>query len=134
MSPTSSSIPTPPVGTSQDDGVLRIYRLVLVDDHALLRESLAARLDAEPDFNVVGAVDNAEAALELAQRLEPDMLLLDIDLPGLDCFDAASRLHRLMPQLRIVFLSAHCSDHYIEQALAVDCASDSSPGEALLVR
>jgi two-component system response regulator NreC len=92
-------------------------RLLVVDDHALVRGVLAERLRAEPGFNVVGSAGTANEAIDQALQLNPDIILLDIDMPGLDSFDAAHRLHNLRPKIQIIFLSAHTHDHYIERAL-----------------
>lgn len=106
-------------------------KILLVDDHALLRETLAERLDKEPSFSVVGTASNAGEALEMCREDQPDVILMDIDMPGLDCFDAARRISSVHPGTRIVFLSAHAHDRYIERALAVGAmgylTKDESP-------
>ena len=94
-------------------------RLLLVDDHALLLESLAARLGVEPGFEVVGTVSNAADALDLAAEVLPHIVVMDIDMPGLDCFDATQRLRQRFTQMHVVFLSAYCTDHYLDQAMHV---------------
>lgn len=94
-------------------------RIVFVDDHALVRESLSQLLAAEPDLQVVRTASNAEDAIRAAFETKPDVLLMDIDMPGLICFDAADQIQRMVPNVRIIFLSAFFHDHYIEQALRV---------------
>jgi DNA-binding NarL/FixJ family response regulator len=93
--------------------------VLLVDDHALLRSALQHCLTAEEDIQVVGATENAENAITQAVLLKPDIILMDIDMPGLCCFEAAKVLHVRCPDTRVAFLSAFLNDHYIEQALAV---------------
>lgn len=93
-------------------------RIVLVDDHALVRETLRDRLSSEPDLTVVGTASNAADAVELAVRTSPEVLLMDIDMPGLSCFEAARSIKDALPDTSIIFLSAFSHDRYIESALA----------------
>ena len=94
-------------------------KLLLVDDHALIRETLADRLNREPDLLVLAVVGEAEAAIQACAEHDPDMVLMDINMPGLSCFDASRRLRSLRPQVKIIFLSAFTHDLYIDQALKV---------------
>ena len=94
-------------------------RILLVDDHELVRSALRGMLDRDVAFEVVGEAANAEEALELAVTCKPDILVIDIDMPGMICFDAAERISRMRNAARVVFLSAFCHDRYIEQALRV---------------
>ncbi len=94
-------------------------KLLLVDDHALIRETLADRLNREPDLFVVAVVAEAEAAMRACGDYEPDLVLMDINMPGLSCFDASRRIRTLRPQVKIIFLSAFTHDIYIDQALKV---------------
>jgi DNA-binding NarL/FixJ family response regulator len=92
---------------------------MVVDDHALLREGLAAQLRNETDLRLVGEADNAASAIDVAASCKPDVLLMDIDLPGLNTFTAARTIQAMNPNVRIVFLSAYHHDGYIRQALEV---------------
>ncbi len=98
---------------------MRESTVLLVDDHELLRESLCERLQREAFITVVGAAGNAEEAIDLARSHRPDIIVMDIDMPGLTCFEAARRITAAQPDVRLIFLSAHTHDHYIEQALKV---------------
>lgn len=82
-------------------------RLLLVDDHALFREGLASLLSYQDDFMVVGEAEDAEGALTLARSLTPDVVLMDIELPGDDGVVATRRLKLEMPDLTVVMLTAH---------------------------
>ena len=93
--------------------------VLLVDDHELLRETLRERLEREALITVVGTASDAEEAIELASDRCPDIIVMDIDMPGLSCFDAARKIMAEQPDVRLIFLSAHAHDHYIEQALEV---------------
>jgi DNA-binding NarL/FixJ family response regulator len=96
--------------------------ILLADDHTLLRDTLKARLDQEPDMTVVASAANADEALSEALRLRPDLIIMDIDMPGTSCFDAARNIRKQYPQTHILFLSAYHRDAYIEQAIAVEAA------------
>ena len=93
--------------------------ILLADDHAMVREMLKMRLTAEPGMAVVDTVSDAEQAVTQAVRLKPDIVLMDIDMPGLLCFDAAKTIASRCRRTRIIFVSAFFHDRYIEQALAV---------------
>lgn len=93
-------------------------RVVAVDDHAFLVEGLKARLDVEPDMEVVGHLANANTLVEDVKRLKPDILLLDIEMPGTDSFEALADLNRQAPDVRVIMLSAFVRDHYIDAAYA----------------
>ena len=93
--------------------------LLIADDHELLRDMLARRLGEEPDLQVVGAVEDASTALTESLKLQPDLVLMDIDMPGLSVFEAARRIKERLPNTRIVFLSAYVQDGFIAQALEI---------------
>ena len=103
--------------------------VLLADDHALVRGALASWLQSAPDITVVADVSNADDACTEALRLQPDVVVLDIDMPGLLCFDAATKIKRQCPQTRIIFLSAFFHDRYIEQALEVQASGYVTKGE-----
>lgn len=100
----------------------RPVTILLADDHGLIREMLRQRLEDELDMTVVATVGDGHAALKETLALRPDVVLLDIDMPGLSAFDAARTIREQLPATRIVFLSAFFHDRYIEQALAVEAA------------
>jgi len=94
-------------------------RILVVDDHGVLRDAVSERLQRELDFTVVGTATDGESALALAAETRPDVILLDIHMPGMFTFEAARQLKTLLPEARIIFLSAFMSDVYIDQALDV---------------
>jgi DNA-binding NarL/FixJ family response regulator len=94
-------------------------RILVVDDHALLRSTFAERLRREHGFTVVGMAANADQAIEKVMECDPNVILMDIDMPGLSSFDAAQTIGWMKPSVRIIFLSAFFHDRYIEQALKV---------------
>ncbi len=89
----------------------------LVDDHAVLRAGLRLLLDAQPDMQVVGEAGDGSEALALAARLRPDVILLDLSMPGLGGLDALPALRKAAPGARVVVLTMHDDESYLRQAL-----------------
>ncbi len=96
--------------------------VLLADDHTLVREMLVERLDSEADIEVVASVSDAGEALQAAIEKQPQVLLLDIDMPGRSPFEVAAEIRKSLPSSRVIFLSAHMNDQYIEQALECEAA------------
>jgi two-component system, NarL family, nitrate/nitrite response regulator NarL len=94
-----------------------IIRLMLVDDHPLVRDGLRARLASVPGLAVVAEADSADAALEFAPRAAPDLVLMDIGLRGTNGIEATRRLRALLPALHVVVLSMHDNAEYVREAL-----------------
>lgn len=105
--------------------------VLIVDDHALMREMLSEQLAEEPGLEVIGTVENADLAVTEAVRLKPDIILMDIDMPGLHCFDAARTIQSRCPNSKIIILSAFWHDHYIEQALEAEAAGYLTKNESV---
>jgi DNA-binding NarL/FixJ family response regulator len=89
-------------------------RLLLADDHTLLLEGI--RLLLEPDFELVGSVEDGQSLLIAAKRLKPDIILLDISMPTLNGIDAARRLRKLLPSTKVIFLTMHADADYVVEA------------------
>lgn len=100
----------------------RTLRIVVVDDHALVRCAIVGVIEGVPDMEVVGACADAGEALDLARREQPDVVVMDIDMPGPFVFEVANEIQRLVRPARIVFLTAYPHDTYIERALAIEAA------------
>ena len=94
----------------------RNIRVLCVDDHGFIADGLRARLDLEPDMEFVGSVPSADGLTREVERHKPDVVLLDIEMPGPDPFDAAVDVRRRCPSTKVVVLSAHVRDHYISAA------------------
>ncbi|MGH7710401.1 MAG: response regulator [Gemmatimonadaceae bacterium] len=85
-------------------------RVILVDDHAMVREGLRIILRAAPDITVVGEAENGEAALALAERVSPNMVILDLDMPRGDGEGALRRLKHALPNVRVLILTMFAED------------------------
>ena len=105
-------------------------RIVLADDHGLVREAMRKVLESEIDLSVVAVVGNADEALRKAIELEPDVVLMDIDMPGMYCFQAAKTIKKRCPKTRVIMLSAFFHDRYIEQAIGVEAAGYVTKSES----
>lgn len=98
------------------------YKLLLVDDHRLLLDCLRSLLVQQiPGLEIVGECGNGLDATRLSARLEPNIIIMDIDMPGMSSFDAAREILRRRPGTNIIFLSAHATDAQISEAL--DCGA-----------
>jgi DNA-binding NarL/FixJ family response regulator len=97
-------------------------RVLLVDDHTLVRAGIRALLETLPRVEVVGEVGDGPAALQLAVELAPDVILLDITLPGLNGLEVAARVARLGSGTRVLMLSMHASPEYAARAFAAGAA------------
>jgi DNA-binding NarL/FixJ family response regulator len=108
--------------------------VVLADDHQLVREMLNDHLDRE-GMEVVGMASSADHAVELAAAVQPDVVILDIDMPGTSVFEAARAIREASPTTRVIFLSAFVHDTYIDQALKVQASgylTKSEPPDAIV--
>lgn len=89
-----------------------MIKLLIVEDHHLVRIGLRGILDDAPGIEVVGEAETGEQALAMHRELEPDVLLMDISLPGLSGFETSSRILRQRPETRIIVLTAHAQPPY----------------------
>ncbi len=92
-------------------------KILLVDDSNAVREKLHSCLAPQPDFTIVGSFDNARTALTQIGTLNPDIVLMDIQMPKIDGFKATKRILQKFKQTKIIILSAHVSEAYITEAL-----------------
>lgn len=90
-------------------------RLILADDHELMREGLKLLINRQPDMEVVGEADNGESAVALAQELQPDVVLMDVSMPELNGYKATMRLKRVCPEINVLALTRHTDEGYLHQ-------------------
>jgi DNA-binding NarL/FixJ family response regulator len=95
----------------------RKIRIVLADDHAVVRQGFRLILAAQPDMEVVGEAADGRQAVELADSFKPDVLVMDVAMPGLNGIEATRRVSRLAPRTRILALSMHKDSIYVREIL-----------------
>jgi two-component system response regulator NreC len=93
-------------------------KVILVDDHTLLRSGLKLMLELEHDINVVAEAQTAVQAISLTQELEPDVVLLDLTMPGMSGLDAIRSLREVSPTSQILILTMHDDESYLRSALS----------------
>jgi DNA-binding NarL/FixJ family response regulator len=120
---------------SEADATSRSIRVLLVDDHGLVRAGLLSMLAAAPGIEVTGEAPDGAAALELARRVEADVVLMDLSMPVLDGVEATRRLLIEHPDLRVVVLSSFAEGSRVRDAIAAGAVGyvlkDCSPEELL---
>jgi DNA-binding NarL/FixJ family response regulator len=94
-----------------------MIRILLVDDHPVVRDGLVAVLEDETDFQIVGSVGTVDEALRLVPRLRPDVILLDLELPGTGGIEALPRLAETSPDSRVIIFTAYDSDERVMAAI-----------------
>ena len=102
--------------TAEESPVRRI-RLLLADDHPVVRAGLAGMLAAEEDLDIVGEAADGEAAVALARELLPDVVLMDLRMPGTDGATATARISRELPQVRVLVLTTYDTDSHVLPAI-----------------
>ena len=94
-------------------------KCLIVDDHTLFREGLRRVLDSEPDLVVVGEANDAGQGVERVSELKPDVVLIDIGMPGMSSFEAARLMGKVSPGTRLIFLTMHEDEEYLLECLDV---------------
>ncbi|AWM39093.1 Oxygen regulatory protein NreC [Gemmata obscuriglobus] len=92
-------------------------RVFLVDDHPVVRDGLRVLLDSEADMEVVGDAFDGETAVGRAAELRPDVVVMDVSMPGMGGIEATARIRAGCPNVRVVALTAHEDRKYVQQAL-----------------
>ncbi len=98
-------------------------RILIVDDHEIVRNGIRGFLETDPDFEVIGEAENGAAALEMAQEHVPDVILMDLIMPGMDGVESTRRIKQLSPRTQIVILTSYHEDQHIFPALKAGAIS-----------
>jgi len=106
-------------------------RVLCVDDHLVLIEGLKAQFAADGQVRCVATLQSAEHVIDVVAEQRPDVVLLDIEMPGPDVFEVADRLHHLHPDTRFVFLSAHIRDGFLASAYRCGASGYFAKGDDL---
>jgi DNA-binding NarL/FixJ family response regulator len=91
----------------------QLIRVLLADDHVMLRQGTAELLHREPDIEIVGEAANGQEAVELAQRLRPDIVVMDVRMPVLSGIEATRQIRSTLPEVQVLVLTAHDDDQYV---------------------
>jgi CheY-like chemotaxis protein len=113
----------------------RKVRVMLADDHAVVRQGIAKMLSDEPDIEVVGAAGDGQEAVEMAARLLPDVILMDLSMPKLNGIEATRSIHEEFPQIRVIGISMFEETERAQsmrEAGAVDYLTKSGAADALI--
>lgn len=92
-------------------------RVLLADDHTLIRAGLRMVIDSQPDLNVVGEAEDGRIAVALAEKLKPDVVVMDIGMPSLNGIEACREIRAILPETQLVMLSMHSDEGYVLRAL-----------------
>lgn len=93
--------------------------VMIVDDHGVIRDGVSGMLAREKDMRIVGMAENADQAIAKAVETRPDVVLMDIDMPGISCFDAIQIIRSRVPKTKVILVTGFEHDEYLEQALRV---------------
>ena len=95
----------------------KIIRIVLAEDHTILRAGLKSLLESTQKFLVVGEADNGRDAIRRVAELKPDLVIVDLSMPGLSGIDAIREIKDRFPEVKALVLTVHCEEEYIHASL-----------------
>src|SRR6266446_1504200 len=100
----------------QDEGGAMPYSVLLVDDHKIMRDGIKTILERSPEFRVVGEAENGSDAVNLSRKIRPDLVLMDIGLPGMNGIEATTEVLRHCPSSRVMMLSMYDDENSVVAA------------------
>ncbi|HSK74794.1 MAG TPA: response regulator transcription factor [Pyrinomonadaceae bacterium] len=92
-------------------------RIILAEDHQTVREGIKLLINSQPDMEVIAEADNGEIAVKITRQLLPDILVMDISMPELNGLKAAKKLKQVCPGVKIITLTRHTDDAYLQQLI-----------------
>jgi DNA-binding NarL/FixJ family response regulator len=110
-------------------------RVLLTDDHTLFRQGVRTLLQAEPDIEIAGEAGNAAEAVELCEQLHPDVVLMDVGMPGMSSFEATRVIRKSRPETRVLFLSMYDDEDYLSESMELGASGyilKDSPADQLV--
>lgn len=96
---------------------MTVINILLVDDHTVLRQGIAQVIESQEDMHVVAQASNGEQAIEMAHAHQPDLMLLDINLPGIDGIEVARKISAELPDIRVLILTMHRQGEYVIESI-----------------
>ena len=97
-------------------------KILLADDHQLMRQGLRSMLEEQENLSVVGEADDGRAAVCMAQELRPDLVIMDVTMPGLNGIDAARQIRAAEPRVKVIALSMHAERQFVMEMLGAGAA------------
>jgi len=98
-------------------------RILLVDDHPVMRQLITAALDVEADMTIIGEAADGKEAIDKARQLQPELILMDFSMPGIDGIEATRIIHSELPDIRIIGLSLHQEENRTARMLEAGAAT-----------
>ncbi|MBI4776757.1 MAG: response regulator transcription factor [Deltaproteobacteria bacterium] len=97
----------------------RTITIIVADDHTIVRQGLSTMLEMEPGFKVIGQASNGLESVNMVERLQPDIVIMDIAMPILNGIDATRRIKQISPETKVIILSMHSHDRFINELFRI---------------
>jgi DNA-binding NarL/FixJ family response regulator len=91
-------------------------RVLIVDDHAVIRRGVQGILSTYPEWDLCGEADNGQDAIRLAGELEPEVVIMDVSMPGMNGLEATRIIHDVLPETKVLLLTLHSSSEFVRSA------------------